>query len=451
MLANRRSKNAHPLFAEIDQLKKSREPVDLASLVARFQAIPADQRRDGALLRKLFSLTGTMALFFNDEAWRHSITVDELNALDEDGFNALMMIAAYQTPRRRGEAPVDDGLIHHAAQLIDEDPDFRSKITAKGFCAMSEHTRSAAHNVFSRSHGLDLLLDHPEMRTKLTSNFMNKRREFSDMPFVFILAREKNGLEVLHDPGIRQLISSKGLGAQIASCSALYILTKKEDGMELFKDEVLLDKIDTEALNLVNESDRSSVVSHFAQSKIGRDIMFQHPKFVKKIQAPAFNLNGRSEYSPLFLLLISDEGLPILAKYKHLRDLIDIECFNRACRVGEYAGMTPLYILLSTAEGREILLHDRHLRSMIEERDLWTKPAASDVSVAHLLAKPDCTNLLKLLSKEVQVEVARRVSEQVMQTGVVRQSSLGMFAPQPPQLTPVETVTEKTEKRCVIL
>ncbi len=389
--------------------------------------------------------------------------MEELNALDADGHGALFMLAGYQESKKKssrsdvkvlsfrpGQESVEEAGIHNLQELLAADHDFRNKITAKAFCAMDEQGRSAAHYVFGRFHGMDLLVSYPDMRMKLTAEFVNRRPSLDEIPFVFRLTIEGKGEAVFSDPAIRNLINKKGLNFLSMHRSTLFLLSKNEKTIGYFADNNLLAKAGKKAINCLSETEGLSVVRNFVQSPTGLQIMLENPRFIKKFNAAAFNALGKNGVSPFYLLLKSEEGLAILAKYQHLRDLIDIDSLNRQPRYGDDKGITPLYLLLSTQQGRDILMHMRDLRSMIEVRDLYTRPEGSDVTVAHLLAAPEAVNVLHLLSKEVQAKVPELI-QQIENMKAARQSKLGMFAPQPSQLEPVETVAEKTEKRCVIL
>jgi hypothetical protein len=462
VLTSRRSNNQHPLSIEIDQLKKSGNMAAFPELITKFLAVPTQQRRNGELLCEMFTVSGAIKIFLNDETWRNSITVEELNALDADGDGALKMLAQYQEVKKKssqlrakelsfrpGQELAEEAGIHNLHELLAIDHGFRKKITASAFCAMDEEGYSAARYTFRRYQAMDLLVKYPDMRMKLTAAFLNHRPSFDEMPFLFrLLIEEKEA--VFSDPMMRDLISAKGLNTLSAFRSALFLLSKDEETIGLFADANLLGKASKKTLNTLSESDGLSVVRNFVQSPTGRHIMLESRKFIRKINAAAFNAQDRNGISPFFLLLQTEEGLAMLAKYRHLRDLINIDSLNRECRHGVHKGLTPLYLLLSTQAGRDILMQMRHLPSMIEVGDLYSRPEGSDITIAHLLAAPAAADVLRRLSKDVQARVPELI-QQIENMKAARQSKLGMFAPQPSQLEPVETVAEKTEKRCVIL
>lgn len=362
--------------------------------------------------------------------WCESITVSALNDANEDGRNILMGMASSREGRR----------------VIDEDDEFRQKITSEGFCLLRSGASAAGH-FLSAEDGLQILLDHSDLLAKLNADCVNAA-SMDSLPKIYWVTRFASGLELLANPSFRNLVSAKGLNAACMFRSALYYITASEDGIAFLVDDVFRKKIMPKGLNALEENGAASAVYNLCQSEFGRQALLEYKDLRNKIEADALNARSRGGTSALYHLARTATGREVLAASWYLRGLIDINALHEVCVSGPDKGASPLFWLIANEDGREILKRDWRLRAIIEPRDVHVRHEKDNVSVADLLLLPASSALLKKLSPEVQKAV-EEYRQRVEGSISGWHASMTLFAPQ--KKSPQMSGEIVEEQRCVIL
>tara|TARA_R110000868_G_scaffold203421_2_gene451231 strand:+ start:858 stop:2132 length:1275 start_codon:yes stop_codon:yes gene_type:complete len=412
------------ILATIQKAMPTANHDQVMAFVNTIKAVPVAERVRGAEIAcALLSSWHGLAIFFEDQEWRDTLTISEVNDTDQFGRNVLQMICKHDEGR----------------QFINADENFRSKITEEGFCAGGR--QSAAYYFLSSADGVDIMLAHQALRMKLTPAFLNSGDNTDSMPILYELAKTKKGVLLLADPYVRGKISDHGLNVQSTCHSTVSFLVREAEGVALFSDDVFRAKVMPSALNAVNESEDDSPVLHLCRAERGREVLAVHQGFCKRINAEAFNHLSADNTSPVFYLAKSAIGRQALEQSKYLSDLISSECLNAVCSGGEDKGASVAFWLISTEGGREVLMKNKKLRLAIQPEVLQSQIVEGEFagrSALDYLAADENRDLLRVMSSACRESVSS-----------IGKSNLGLFAQRNEEM--VEVQTTRSHKRCVIL
>jgi hypothetical protein len=350
----------HPVLEEIRQADRQGNVEALAVLIERFKSIPADLRVYGIdILCELLSTEFGMARFIQDAAWREVITVDELNRPDRFDRNALAMIARADRDRDYGKSKnvnLGNELFGGQEKLIDSDAAFRQKITAEGFCYGG--SKSAAYQYLVYPEYIKIIIKHRELWSKISIDFLNEIERTSDfstiLPVIFELSRFQEGVIFLSL--VPDLIRRDGLNAGNVCTGSLKHISLFPEGVDLLHNASVRKKIESRALNKIDERDMSSVVSVLAKTPRGC-VILSYPDIVKKVEEHTFTVNNGHDMSAVFHMAKQLMGLQGIARHQRYRRFIQAYDMNFVCHSGEDAGTSLLFWLLARKEGCDILLN----------------------------------------------------------------------------------------------